>query len=33
MARISGIDLPRRKALAYALPYIYGVGPTTARKI
>src|SRR5690606_19126129 len=33
MARISGIDLPRRKAIAYALPYIYGIGPTTARKI
>jgi len=33
MARISGIDLPRRKALAYALPYIYGIGPATARKI
>lgn len=33
MARISGIDLPRRKAIAYALPYIYGIGPTTAKKI
>jgi small subunit ribosomal protein S13 len=30
MARIAGIDLPRRKAIAYALPYIYGIGPATA---
>jgi small subunit ribosomal protein S13 len=33
MARISGVDLPRRKAIAYALPYIYGIGPATAREI
>lgn len=33
MARISGVDLPRRKAIAYALPYIYGIGRTTSRKI
>jgi small subunit ribosomal protein S13 len=33
MARISGIDLPRRKAIAYALPYIYGIGAKTAREI
>lgn len=33
MARIAGIDLPRRKQLVYALPYIYGVGRTTAVKI
>jgi small subunit ribosomal protein S13 len=33
MARISGVDLPRRKAIAYALPYIYGIGPTTAKRI
>lgn len=33
MARISGIDLPRRKAIAYALPYIYGIGPKTALEI
>lgn len=30
MARISGVDLPRRKAIRYALPYIYGIGSTTA---
>lgn len=33
MARIAGIDLPRRKAIAYALPYIYGIGPQAARII
>ena len=33
MARIAGIDLPRRKQLVYALPYIYGVGRTTAHQI
>lgn len=33
MARIAGIDLPRRKAVAYALPYIFGIGPCTAREI
>jgi small subunit ribosomal protein S13 len=33
MARIAGVDLPRRKAIAYALPYIYGIGPSTARAI
>jgi small subunit ribosomal protein S13 len=33
MARIAGVDLPRRKAIAYALPYIYGIGPATAKQI
>jgi small subunit ribosomal protein S13 len=33
MARISGVDLPRRKAIAYALPYVFGIGRTTAREI
>ncbi|MSP24707.1 MAG: 30S ribosomal protein S13 [Myxococcales bacterium] len=33
MARISGVDLPRRKQIAYALPYLYGVGRTLARAI
>jgi small subunit ribosomal protein S13 len=33
MARIAGVDLPRRKAVAYALPYIYGIGSYTAREI
>lgn len=33
MARIAGVDLPRRKNIGVALTYIYGVGPTTARQI
>jgi small subunit ribosomal protein S13 len=33
MARIAGVDLPRRKAIAFALPYIFGIGQATARKI
>jgi small subunit ribosomal protein S13 len=33
MARIAGVDLPRRKALAYALPYIYGIGHRSAVEI
>jgi small subunit ribosomal protein S13 len=33
MARIAGIDLPRRKAVAYALPYIYGIGLHRAHRI
>jgi small subunit ribosomal protein S13 len=33
MARISGVDLPRRKAIAFALPYIYGIGRATAQQI
>ncbi|HEY6558934.1 MAG TPA: 30S ribosomal protein S13 [Polyangiaceae bacterium] len=33
MARIAGVDLPRRKAIAFALPYIYGIGNRTAREI
>lgn len=33
MARIAGVDLPRDKAVLYALPVIYGIGPTTAAEI
>lgn len=33
MARIAGVDLPRRKAIRYALRYIYGIGDHTAQKI
>jgi small subunit ribosomal protein S13 len=33
LARIAGIDLPRDKRIEVALTYIYGIGPTTARKI
>lgn len=33
MARISGVDLPRNKQVLYALPYIHGIGLTSAREI
>ncbi|RMG22824.1 MAG: 30S ribosomal protein S13 [Armatimonadetes bacterium] len=33
MARIAGVDLPRNKAVAFALPYLYGIGRTTALEI
>ena len=32
MARIAGVDLPRQKRVEVALTYIYGVGPTLAKK-
>lgn len=33
MARISGVDLPRRKRIDIALTYIYGIGRHSAEKI
>ena len=33
MARIAGVDLPRHKHIAFALPYLYGVGRALAREI
>ena len=33
MARIAGVDLPREKRIEYALPYIYGIGLSSARVI
>lgn len=33
MARISGVDIPRRKRIDVALTYIYGIGRSTAEKI
>ena len=33
MARIAGVNLPREKRLEVGLTYIYGIGPSTARKI
>jgi small subunit ribosomal protein S13 len=33
MVRISGVDLPRNKRIDIALTYIFGLGPTSARKI
>ncbi|MHB1449214.1 MAG: 30S ribosomal protein S13 [Bellilinea sp.] len=33
MARIEGVDLPRNKRIEIALTYIFGIGPTRARRI
>ena len=33
MARIAGVDLPRKKRLEVALTYIFGVGRVRAREI
>ncbi len=33
MARISGVDLPKKKRIEYALTYIYGIGLHSSRKI
>ncbi len=33
MARIAGVDIPRNKRVEIALTYIFGIGPTTAKKI
>ncbi len=33
MARIAGVDLPNEKRVEVALTYIFGIGPSTARKI
>ena len=33
MARIAGVNLPREKRLEVGLTYIYGIGPSTSRKV
>jgi small subunit ribosomal protein S13 len=33
LARIAGVNLPREKRLEVGLTYIYGIGPSTARKV
>lgn len=33
MPRILGVDIPNDKLVEIALTYLYGVGPTTAKKI
>ena len=33
MARIAGVDLPKKKRIEYGLTYIYGVGLKTSRDI
>ncbi|MBF0494403.1 MAG: 30S ribosomal protein S13 [Candidatus Omnitrophica bacterium] len=33
MPRIAGVDIPENKRMDVALAYVYGIGPTLARKI
>ena len=33
MARIAGVDLPREKAVLYAIPLIYGIGKHNAHDV
>ena len=33
MARIAGVNLPNQKRLEIGLTYIFGIGPSTARRI
>jgi small subunit ribosomal protein S13 len=33
MARIAGVDIPRDKRVGIALTYIFGIGPTTSKRI
>ena len=33
MARIAGVDLPREKAVLYALPHIFGIGRRNALEV
>jgi small subunit ribosomal protein S13 len=33
LARIAGVNLPRDKRLEVGLTYIFGIGPSTARKV
>lgn len=33
MARIEGVDLPRNKRVEVGLTYLYGIGPSRAKKI
>ncbi len=33
MARIAGVNIPTNKRVEVALTYIYGIGPTTAKRI
>jgi small subunit ribosomal protein S13 len=33
LARIAGVDIPKNKQIWAALTYIYGIGPTSSKKI
>jgi small subunit ribosomal protein S13 len=33
VARLAGVDIPREKRVETALTYIYGIGPSTSKKL
>jgi small subunit ribosomal protein S13 len=33
VARIAGVDVPREKRIEVALTYIYGIGPSTSKRL
>ena len=33
MARIAGVDIPREKRVIISLPYIHGIGPSSASRV
>jgi small subunit ribosomal protein S13 len=33
VARIAGVDIPREKRVVVSLTYIFGIGPTSARRV
>lgn len=33
MARIAGVDIPRDKQVLFSLPYVYGIGRKTAKRV
>ncbi|MYH40626.1 MAG: 30S ribosomal protein S13 [Chloroflexi bacterium] len=33
MARVAGVEIPDDKQILFSLPYVYGIGNATARKI
>ncbi len=33
MARLLGVEIPNEKRIEASLPYVYGIGPTTAKRI
>lgn len=33
MARLLGVDIPNEKRIEASLPYIYGIGPSLAKKV
>jgi small subunit ribosomal protein S13 len=33
MPRLLGVDIPGDKRIEFSLPYIYGIGPTTAKRV